>query len=64
MHMRMVLQALGPGVQDGQEAQFGSETFGISGHFHKSLGYGVEQNPIDDLRVPSGANSCGRVNTT
>src|ERR1700694_202873 len=51
MHVGMDLQSLSPGVQDGQEAQFGSQTFGIGGHFQKSLCYGPEQNPIDDLRI-------------
>src|SRR5664279_4724192 len=51
MHVGMVLQSLGPTVQDGQEAQFGSQTFGIGGHLQKRLGYGPEQDPVDDSRV-------------
>src|SRR5450759_4644044 len=54
MHVGMVLQSLGPGMQDGQEAQFGSQTFGIGGHLQKRLGYGPEQDPIDDSRVLQG----------
>jgi hypothetical protein len=49
-----VFQSLGPGMQDSQEAQFGSETFGIGGQFQKSLRHGPEQNPIDDSRVLQG----------
>jgi hypothetical protein len=50
----MVLQPLGPGMEDGQEAQFGSEAFGIGSHFQNSLGCGPEQSPADDPRVVQG----------
>ena len=49
--MGMVLESLVPGVQHGQEAQAGSEPFGIGGHLQQSLGHGAEQNAVDDPRV-------------
>ena len=54
MHVGMVLQSLSPGMENGQEAYFGSQTFGIGGHFQKSLGYRSEQASIDDCRVLQG----------
>jgi len=41
-------------MENGQEAYFGSQTFGIGGHFQKSLGYRSEQASIDDCRVLQG----------
>ena len=52
--MRVLFQTLGPGMQDGQEAQLGSQTFGVGGHLQKRLGDGPEQDPIDDSRVLQG----------
>ena len=54
MQMGMVLQSLSPGMQNGQEAQFGSQTFGVGGQLQQRLGYGPEQDSIDDSRVLQG----------
>ena len=50
----MMLESLTPGVQHGQKAQPGSQPFGIGGHFQKSLGYGAQQNAINDTRILQG----------
>lgn len=40
--MRVRLQILSPRMQDTEEADFGSQVFGISGHFNQSLRTGLE----------------------
>ena len=49
-----MLESLTPGVQHGQKAQPGSQPFGIGGHFQKGLGYGAQQNAINDSRILQG----------
>ena len=47
MHMRMVLEVLAPGVEDGQEADLGPEVLGIGGDLLQGLGGGSEQKAVD-----------------
>src|ERR1700682_618097 len=51
MDMRVVFEPLSPGVQDGEEANPGSQPFRIGGHFEKGFGHGPKQNSINDPRV-------------
>src|SRR5579872_2622818 len=44
----MSSELLAPGVQNGEEAQPGSQSFGIGSHLQQGLGYGPKQNAIDD----------------
>src|SRR5262245_50674378 len=47
MHMRMMLEVLTPGVQDGGDADVGPEMLGIGGDGGDRLGCRREQQPID-----------------
>ena len=47
MHVRMVLEGLAPGVQDGGDADAGTEVLGIGRNGGQRLGGGREQQSID-----------------
>ena len=47
MHMRMMLEVLAPGVQDGGDADVGAEVLGIGRNGGERLGCGREQQSID-----------------
>ena len=47
MHMRMVLEVLAPGVEDGQEPDLGPEVLGIGGDLPQGFGGGSEQKAVD-----------------
>ena len=46
MDVRVVIEALSPGVQDGGEADVGAEVLGIGGDRRERLGRSREQQPI------------------
>ena len=54
MHVRVVLEVLTPGVQDGQEPDLGPEVLGVGGDLLQGLGGGAEQEPVDLPRVLHG----------
>ena len=47
----MSLELLAPGMEHGQKADAGSQSFGIGGHFQQCLGCRTEQDGINDTRV-------------
>ena len=51
MDMRVVFEPLRPGVQDGEEANPGAQSFRIGSHFEKGFGHRAKQNSINDPRV-------------
>ena len=66
MDMRVVFEPLCPGVQDGEEADSGSQPFWIGGHFGKRFGYGTKQDSVNDPRILKRQRSqfTGSVKTT
>jgi len=58
VNVGMMGQRLSPGVQDGDEADFGAAAFGGEGH--ERLGRCAHQEAIDDLFVLEGDLGCGR----
>ena len=52
--VRMVLEVLSPGVQDGQQPDLGPEVLRIGSDLLQGLGGGAEQEAIDLPRVPQG----------
>lgn len=52
--MRMIDQALRPGVQDGDAADLSPQVTVIAGKFRDGLGSGLEEDAIDCLLVPEG----------
>ena len=51
MQVRMELEGLTPTMQDGKEADFRTEVFGVGRDGFQSLGCGPEQNAVDSLLV-------------
>lgn len=51
MHVRMVHQVLAPGVQHRQEAEAGSQVFGVGGDVRQRLRHGLKQQTVHDARV-------------
>ena len=47
----MKLEVLSPTVQDGKEADFRTEVFGVGCDGFQSLGCGPEENAVDSLLV-------------
>jgi hypothetical protein len=47
----MVQQRLGPGVQDGQEADGGAQVLAVSGDLEQGLRGGAEQDPVEEFLV-------------
>src|SRR5438309_11627644 len=47
----MVEKILPPGVQDGEESDFGAQMFGIGSDGGQGLGRGSEQNAVDEIFV-------------
>ena len=54
MDMGMKLDFLVPGVQHAEEADLGAEMLGITSHFEKCLGTGLEQEMVQDLFIVQG----------
>ena len=52
--VRVVLEVLAPGVEDGQEADLGPEVLGVGGDLLQGLGGGAEQQAVDHARVLQG----------
>jgi len=52
--VRILLQFLIPGMEHGEETDFGAEMAGIAGDFEQGLGTGAEQQVIEDLLVLQG----------
>src|SRR5215467_9451757 len=51
MQMRVMEQVRSPTVEHGEEANFGTQMFGIGGDGVQGLGGGAEQNPVDHFLV-------------
>jgi len=51
MSMRVVLEALCPGVQDDEETDPGAQPFGVGSHLSERLGYRAKQDSVNDPRV-------------
>jgi len=51
MDMRVVFEPLGPGVQDSEKTNPGSQPFRIGGHLEKGFGHSTKQKSINDPRV-------------
>ena len=51
MDMRMSVQGLSPGMQNTEKADFGTETFGIGGHFQKRGAGSLEQQREQEFLV-------------
>ena len=47
MHMRVMLQSLTPGMQQGDKTDLGTQVLGSGGDFAQSLGGGVKQNVVN-----------------
>ena len=58
MDVRVVLEVLPPGVQDGQEPDLGPEVLGIGGDLLQGRGGGLEQQAVDFTRVLQGWPGC------
>ena len=54
MHVRVKQQVLPPGVQNAEEADGGSQVFGISRDLQQGVGAGLEQQTVDLLLVLQG----------
>ena len=54
MNMRMVLQVLAPGVEDGDEADLGAEMARIGGNYAQRFGCSLKQNGVDRRLVLEG----------
>ena len=57
VQMRMMLEGLSPGVEDGEQAELRPKVFGIGGDFQECLGGGPEQDAIDGGFVLEGHRS-------
>jgi hypothetical protein len=51
MDMRMVMEVLSPGVKHGEEADLGTEMFGIGSDLEQGLGSGAQEKMVDNLLV-------------
>ena len=60
----MMDEGLAPGVEDGKEAEAGTEVAGVGGDLLKRVGRGAQQEVVDDLGVLEGEGRKGRVKTT
>ncbi len=54
MNMRMVEQVLPPGVEYGEESDFGTQVLGIGGDGAQRLGCGTEKDAVEDPFVVEG----------
>jgi hypothetical protein len=52
--MRMQEQILSPSMQDRQEADIGTQVFGVAGHRQQRFRGGTEQQIVDELLVLPG----------
>lgn len=57
--MGMVQQILPPGVQHGEETDFGAEMLGIGGDDAQGLGGGAEEQAVDECLVLIGNGGNG-----
>ena len=51
VNVRMSLQVLAPGMQNGKEPDFGAKMLGVGGDLHQSLGRGVEQHIVEQAGI-------------
>jgi hypothetical protein len=54
MDVRMMIEVLPPGMQDGGEANLSAQMLWVLGDRRQRLGGGLEQEPIDPGLVPEG----------
>ena len=59
MQMRIMKQALTPGVQHGEEADLGAQVLGIGGDCAQGLGGGAEEKAVDERLVLIGDGGNG-----